>query len=98
MASDAQVLHFRDATVDWIAERLVFCEVPGPVAGLREIRRVLKPNGRSVMLEHVRPVAWLGNVAEAATALSAPIWGEHFNSRPRRGSYPYEVCLSLLVR
>jgi ubiquinone/menaquinone biosynthesis C-methylase UbiE len=78
-ACDAQALPFRDATFDWVAETLVFCEVPDPVTGLREIRRVLKPDGILVMLEHVRPVGWLGRVADAATALSGPIWGEHFN-------------------
>ena len=78
-ACDAQALPFADATFDWVAETLVFCEVPDPVAGLREIRRVLKPGGRLVMLEHVRPSGWLGHLADAATALSAPIWGEHFN-------------------
>lgn len=79
VASDTQALPFRDAAFDWVAETLVFCEVPDPVAGLREIRRVLKPNGKLVMPEHVRPAGWLGHLADAATALSAPIWGEHFN-------------------
>lgn len=79
VASGAQALPFRDAAFDWVAETLVFCEVPDPVAGLREIRRVLKPDGVLVMLEHVRPSGRLGHVADAATALSAPIWGEHFN-------------------
>jgi ubiquinone/menaquinone biosynthesis C-methylase UbiE len=79
VACDAQALPFADATFDWMAETLVFCEVPDPVAGLREIRRVLKPDGVLVMLEHVRPAGWLGRVADAATALSAPVFGEHFN-------------------
>lgn len=79
VACDAQALPFRDTTFDWVAEALVFCEVPDPVAGLIEIRRVLKPDGVLVMLEHIRPSGWLGRVADAATALSAPLWGEHFN-------------------
>ena len=40
---------------------------------------MLTPNGKLVMLEQVRPAGWLGQLADAATALSAPIWGEHFN-------------------
>lgn len=76
---DAQALPFRDGTFDWAAETLVFCEVPDPVAGLREVRRVLRPGGRLVMLEHVRPSGWLGRVADLATAVSAPLWGEHFD-------------------
>ena len=40
---------------------------------------MLKLDGKLVMFAHVRPVGWLGHLADAATALSAPIWGEHFN-------------------
>ena len=76
---DVQALPFRDGTFDWAAETLVFCEVPDPVAGLRELRRVLKPSGHLVMLEHVRPSGWLGRAADALTAVTAPLWGEHFN-------------------
>ena len=79
VACDAQALPFPDATFDWVAETLVFCEVPDPIAGLREVRRVLKPGGRVVMLEHVRPSGWLGRAADAVTALTAPTFGEHFN-------------------
>lgn len=79
VACDVQALPFRDCTFDWVAETLVFCEVPDPVAGLREIRRVLKPSGRLVMLEHVRPSGWLGRAADALTAVTAPLWGEHFD-------------------
>ena len=79
VACDAQALPFRDATFDWVAETLVFCEVPDPAAGLREVRRVLRPGGILVMLEHVRPSGWLGRAADAVTAVTAPIFGEHFN-------------------
>jgi phosphatidylethanolamine/phosphatidyl-N-methylethanolamine N-methyltransferase len=79
VACDVQALPFRDGAFDWVAETLVFCEVPDPVAGLRELRRVLKPSGRLVMLEHVRPSGWLGRAADALTTVTAPLWGEHFN-------------------
>jgi ubiquinone/menaquinone biosynthesis C-methylase UbiE len=79
LAADAQALPFADHSFDWVAETLVFCEVPDPAAGLRELRRVLVPGGRLVMLEHVRPGGALGVLADAATVLSRRLWGEHFN-------------------
>lgn len=79
VACNVQALPFRDGTFDWVAETLVFCEVPDPVVGLQELKRVLRPGGLLVMLEHVRPSGWLGRAADALTAVTAPLWGEHFD-------------------
>lgn len=76
---DVEALPFADGSFAWAAETLAFCEVADPVQGLLEIRRVLRPGGRLVMLEHVRPSGWLGRLADATTAVSAPLWGEHFD-------------------
>ncbi|RIL07223.1 MAG: class I SAM-dependent methyltransferase [Proteobacteria bacterium] len=51
---DARRLAFRDATFDSIATVCTFCSVPDPVVGLRELHRVLKPDGRLLLFEHVR--------------------------------------------
>lgn len=51
---DAQHLAFRDASFDTIATVCTFCSVPDPVLGLRELHRVLKPDGRLLLFEHVR--------------------------------------------
>jgi ubiquinone/menaquinone biosynthesis C-methylase UbiE len=79
LAADVHALPFRDGAFAWVAATLVFCEVPDPARGLREVGRVLRPGGKLVLLEHVRPTGWRGRAADALSALTAPIWGEHFN-------------------
>lgn len=81
VAADVQALPFRDASFDWAAATLVFCEVADPVAGLAEVRRVTAGGGRLVLLEHVRPTGWLGRLARLATRLTGPLFGEHFDRR-----------------
>jgi ubiquinone/menaquinone biosynthesis C-methylase UbiE len=50
----AEKLPFEDDSFDTVAVTLVLCTVPDPAAALREIKRVLKPEGRFLFLEHVR--------------------------------------------
>lgn len=51
---DAHKLEFPDETFDTIVTTCVFCSVPDPIKGLKEIQRVLKKGGQIIMLEHVR--------------------------------------------
>ncbi len=52
---DVQHLDFADHSFDTVFATFVFCSVPDPVMGLRELRRVCKPEGRLLLLEHMRP-------------------------------------------
>lgn len=53
--ADVQDLKFPDESFDTVVTSCTFCSVPDPVQGLKEIRRVLKPDGQMLMFEHVRP-------------------------------------------
>jgi ubiquinone/menaquinone biosynthesis C-methylase UbiE len=48
-------LPFGDERFDTTVSNLVFCSVENPLKGLRELFRVLKPGGRHLFMEHVRP-------------------------------------------
>ena len=43
-----------DASVDTVVSTLVLCTVDDPESTLREIARVLRPDGQLLFIEHVR--------------------------------------------
>lgn len=53
VVADVEALPFEDAAFDTVVFTLLFCSVADPVQGMAEIRRVLKPGGRIIFLEHV---------------------------------------------
>jgi ubiquinone/menaquinone biosynthesis C-methylase UbiE len=59
--ASAQALPFRNGAFDTVVSSLVFCSVPDPAQGLAEVRRVLRPDGRLRMMEHVRARNRLGS-------------------------------------
>jgi len=50
----AEHLPFADGSVDTVVSTLVLCTVDGPDLALREIARVLSPDGQLLVIEHVR--------------------------------------------
>jgi len=50
---DVQQLSFPDHSFDTVISSFVFCTVADPLRGLQECRRVLKPGGTFIALEHV---------------------------------------------
>jgi ubiquinone/menaquinone biosynthesis C-methylase UbiE len=47
-------LPFEDDSFDTVVVTLVLCTVPDPTATLAEVKRVLKPDGQFLFMEHVR--------------------------------------------
>jgi SAM-dependent methyltransferase len=50
----AERLPFADGSVDTVVSTLVLCTVDAPDLALREITRVLRPDGQLLFIEHVR--------------------------------------------
>jgi len=79
---DVTSLPYRDNSFDTTVATSVFCSVADPVAGLAELGRVTKPEGRILLLEHVRPRhRFLGWLADLATVFTRRVFGFRANRR-----------------
>ncbi len=77
---DVQALEFPDASFDTAVATCVFCSVPDPVLGLRELKRVVKPEGQIILLEHVRsPNAVIGAIMDVLNPLAVRVMGANIN-------------------
>lgn len=75
-----QKLDLEADSFDTAVATFVFCSVPDPVLGLREVRRVLKPEGKLLLLEHVlskRPV--LRSLMKLMNPIMVRITGANIN-------------------
>ncbi|MBX7219843.1 MAG: class I SAM-dependent methyltransferase [Blastocatellia bacterium] len=72
----AEALPFPDGSFDTVVATLVFCTIPQPAKALAEIRRVLRPGGKFLFMEHVRPRPFpLGLLADVLTPLQKRLCG-----------------------
>jgi ubiquinone/menaquinone biosynthesis C-methylase UbiE len=77
--NDAEKLPFRDDTFDAVFSTLVLCSVESPENALAEMRRVVRPGGRVVLLEHVRPTGALGILFDLLNLITVPLFCDHVN-------------------
>jgi phosphatidylethanolamine/phosphatidyl-N-methylethanolamine N-methyltransferase len=75
MQMDAANLKFADDTFDIVYAPYVISVVPDPVAVTREMRRVCRPGGRIVILNHFRSMNAVGAWAERIIAPAAKYLG-----------------------
>jgi ubiquinone/menaquinone biosynthesis C-methylase UbiE len=80
---DAHDLPFGDASFDTVVCTFSLCNIPSPRQALAEMRRVLRPGGRLVLVDHVRstvrPIRWLQKGLEL---LAVRVDGERLTRRP----------------
>lgn len=77
---DVQELEFEDNSFDTVVTSCVFCSVPDPVKGLKEIRRVLKLGGQLLMLEHMKShKRFIGTLMDWLNFIPLNIWGANIN-------------------
>jgi len=79
--SRAERLPFGDDTFDAGLATLVFCSVSSPAEAFAELRRVVRPGGPVVLLEHVRPAGLFGYAFDALSLVTVPLFEDHFNRR-----------------
>ena len=79
--SDAQDLPFKNGVFDAVFSTLVLCSVDSPEKALAEMRRVVRPGGIIVLLEHVRPNGPLGIIFDLLNLVTVPLFCDHVNRR-----------------
>lgn len=78
---DCQALQFPDESFDAVVGTWVFCSVPDPVIGLREVGRVCRRDGKIFLLEHMRSESWIGGVMDLLNPLVVRLTGANINRR-----------------
>ncbi|MFH1381405.1 MAG: methyltransferase domain-containing protein [Chloroflexota bacterium] len=84
---DVQNLQFQDDIFDSVIGSFLFCSVPHPLLGLQEVKRVCKPAGKIILLEHGlsenRMLAGFMNLADPVIAWVTG--AEHINRKIEEG-------------
>jgi ubiquinone/menaquinone biosynthesis C-methylase UbiE len=80
---DAQGLELPDSAFDTVVCTLALCSIPDPRAAVREMKRVLRPGGRMLLLEHVRsPRFMVRMIQHALDPIAVWLQGDHITREP----------------
>ena len=80
---DAQDLPFAEESFDTVVCTLSLCSIPDDRKAVAEMKRVLKPGGRVVLLDHIRAASGLGRaVQRVLEVVTVPSGGDYLLRRP----------------
>jgi ubiquinone/menaquinone biosynthesis C-methylase UbiE len=82
---DARSLPWPDGHFDTVVATFSLCSIPQPDVALEEMRRVLRPGGLLLLIDHIEssswPIRWAQRVVDLITV---PLQGERWCHRPLR--------------
>ena len=80
---DAHHLNFPAASFDTVVCTYSMCNIPDPRLAVEEMERVLRPNGKLVLVDHIRSdVAAVYWIQKAVEFFLVRLEGEHMTRRP----------------
>jgi SAM-dependent methyltransferase len=81
---DAEALDFPDGRFDTVVSALSTCSFLHPIKALQEMRRVCKPGGRILLIEHGRSTwEWIGRYQDRHVDTMIVHGGCHWNQEPQ---------------
>jgi len=81
---DAEALEFADNSFDTVISTLSTCSFYNPIKALQEIRRVCKPNGKILLIEHGRSAwEWIGKYQDHHVHQMIEQGGCRWNQEPQ---------------
>jgi len=80
----AEDLPFKNDSFDAAFATLVFCSVEQPSLAFAELKRVVRPGGTVLLLEHVRPRGILGPLFDLLNLFTVRLFDDHVNRRTAR--------------
>jgi ubiquinone/menaquinone biosynthesis C-methylase UbiE len=80
---DAQVLDLPDAAFDTVVCTLSLCAIPDEQRAVAEMKRVLRPGGQLLLLDHVAGAPrWVRAIQWLLEKVTRPLGEEHLRRRP----------------
>jgi ubiquinone/menaquinone biosynthesis C-methylase UbiE len=94
---DAHQLPFGDGSFHTVVCTYSLCNIPDPKRAVSEMRRVLRPGGKPILVDHIRsavkPIFWFQKLIEF---FSMRLEGEHMTRRPLK--YVEEIGFDIIQR